>query len=464
MPTIVFFLPPAAGAIHASLKLARNLREAGYHVQYAGLPDCEAYILPHGFPFVPFFENWFPKGYAAASWSPPTGNWWSRFNALRQRAVFADRFCRWLIESGPTAFQKSIATIGPSVCIIGSAYFESTLWGLLAYSAGIPALYLNSSFVGPEDPATPPIQTSLIPDGTFAKRQQIRIAWKTLLLRKRLSERLSAVLRTGVDWTRQIRLLADACGYPATLLNYRDTVAPRLAVPELVLWPQAFDFARTPDTSRHYIEPSIDTGRTEVSFVWERLDPTRKLIYCSFGSLPFLSQDHYRRFFRSVVDAVASNRDWQLVLATGGVIATSEIGVGPREAIVVERAPQLALLARAHAAITHGGANTVKECIFFGVPMVVFPMGFDPNGIAARVVHHGIGVTCSFRKASAPQIRSLLNTIDTDPSYRQRIREWSKRFGEVEISGAGVRAVEAILYEGNGTPLRRPHKEPPLPH
>jgi hypothetical protein len=42
-------------------------------------------------------------------------------------------------------------------------------------------------------------------------------------------------------------------------------------------------------------------------------------------------------------------------------------------------------------------SGSVRECIYFGVPQIVYPMGFDQPGAAIRVQYHGLGVVGSFR-------------------------------------------------------------------
>jgi UDP:flavonoid glycosyltransferase YjiC (YdhE family) len=64
----------------------------------------------------------------------------------------------------------------------------------------------------------------------------------------------------------------------------------------------------------------------------------------------------------------------------------------PPNVRVVASAPQLAVLRRAHLMLTEGGSNSVKECVHFGVPMLVYPRNADQPGNSARVVFHGLGL------------------------------------------------------------------------
>lgn len=71
---------------------------------------------------------------------------------------------------------------------------------------------------------------------------------------------------------------------------------------------------------------------------------------------------------------MAGRADYQLVMTTSDRICAKDFHSVPANALLVNYAPQTELLRKASLAITHGGTNTVKDCIFLGVPMLVFPL------------------------------------------------------------------------------------------
>ncbi len=229
--------------------------------------------------------------------------------------------------------------------------------------------------------------------------------------------------------------------------SFRDIASRLLAMPELLLCPPDFElpewrFDREPGV--HYVEASVDLERREDrEFPWERLDPSKRLLYCSFGS-----RSHYLKkieFFRAVIGAVAGRPDWQLVLSTGGLIGEDPFPDLPDNVLVAPWVPQLEVLRRARVMITHGGLGAVKECIFHGVPMIVFPVESDQPDNATRVVRHGLGLRGEVEGATPEGILAQVETCDRDPAFRASAERMRQRFLEMEADAPGVRLIEEML-------------------
>ena len=88
----------------------------------------------------------------------------------------------------------------------------------------------------------------------------------------------------------------------------------------------------------------------------------------------------------------------QLVISLGGGLEPERLGRLTGEPLVVKFAPQLEIVKRAAAVITHAGLNTTLESLAEGVPLVCIPMGNDQPGVAARVAARGVGVVVPRRK------------------------------------------------------------------
>jgi zeaxanthin glucosyltransferase len=214
----------------------------------------------------------------------------------------------------------------------------------------------------------------------------------------------------------------------------------------LVLCPDALEFSHAREKpNRYHIEPSIDFQRQELhSFPWEALDRSKPLIYCSLGSESHLYKQSFR-IFSAIIEAMRTKPDWQLLLAIGPYLKMDDLPPLPTNVLVVNWAPQLQILQRAAMMITHGGLGSVKECIFLGVPMIVFPCRWDQPTNAARVVAHGLGVRGNVNHVSSHEVIAMIDNVSGNPSFKRSVEAMSRTFREIEDSGRGVELIEQII-------------------
>lgn len=311
--------------------------------------------------------------------------------------------------------------------------------GTAAERAGVPFVTLCSALLWHEEPEVPPPFT----------------AWPHAQSRRaRLRNRLGYA---GFHWYfgpvfRKINRWRKVWGLPP--VRHFDEVYSSLA--QISQLCPDFDFPRRalPDVF-HYIG-SMTSGRTENgdrSFPWERLDG-RPLIFASLGTVAFPAN---ARVYHTIAQACAG-LDAQVVLALGRWNEQQErlkqqVGRLPGDHLVVEFAPQLALLDRAALLITHGGVNTVLEAVCRGVPMVVLPRNGDHFGMAARVRHRGLGLCASFRRTRPDALRRLVQQVLADDRYRSRSRE----VGRALLAAGGAARAAEIAEEALATrrPVRR---------
>ena len=220
----------------------------------------------------------------------------------------------------------------------------------------------------------------------------------------------------------------------------------KFGIPTLFQCLREFDFPRDDlnNLPHSYVGPSIDLRRPEVDFDWSRLHATKPLIYCSFGS-----QSHRfkgaRRLLQKIILALSSDESAQAVIAVGKYFDPASFrGVGP-SVILTDYAPQLGMLKKATMMITHGGLGAIKECIYFGVPMLVFPFDTDQPANAARVNFHAIGLAGDTHGASVEQIRESVAKVRKDKSYRRRLAIMSEKLKALESSSSAVEIINDTL-------------------
>jgi MGT family glycosyltransferase len=162
-----------------------------------------------------------------------------------------------------------------------------------------------------------------------------------------------------------------------------------------------------------------------VDFPWDRLTG-EPLIYASMGTIMNGRAD----VFRTIAAGVAKHKETQLVLSIGDRLNPEEIGPVPSNAIVVNHAPQLELLKRSSACITHAGLNTVLESLAEGVPQLAIPVTFEQPGIAARIAAKKTGVALSFADLTSERVSALLDEVLNSSTYRENARKFQKIIGQ----------------------------------
>ena len=121
-------------------------------------------------------------------------------------------------------------------------------------------------------------------------------------------------------------------------------------------------------------------------------------VYVSFGSFLSVRDD----VLRKVTDALR-HLGARAAIAHGSS-DVSALGPMPDDWLVAEFLPQIALLERAAAAVTHGGNNSVTEALACGVPLIVLPFSTDQFAGAAAIERAGLGVALAPNDATPAEI------------------------------------------------------------
>ena len=98
--------------------------------------------------------------------------------------------------------------------------------------------------------------------------------------------------------------------------------------------------------------------------------------------------------------------------------------------------------------ITHGGINTITECVFCEVPMLVYPLSlhWDQPGNSARVVYHGLGLRGKIEKDSAKTISQKLNQLKNNyVYYKENVKTMKQKFEEKNSSTQVLNIVQNMV-------------------
>ena len=199
-----------------------------------------------------------------------------------------------------------------------------------------------------------------------------------------------------------------------------------------------FDFPRTSLPEHFHGIGPLRSALSDESPMDTPVAPGRPFVFASLGTL---QGDRFGLFRR--IAAACRELDLQLLIAhCGRLDASQELRLLKAGASwVTDFAPQRAVLARADAVITHAGLNTVLDALEAGVPSLALPIAFDQPGVAARVVHAGVGLKLDPRLASRRRIVQGLRRLLREPGFAER----AKKLGdEVRTAGGAPRAAQLI--------------------
>src|SRR3954447_13882905 len=217
---------------------------------------------------------------------------------------------------------------------------------------------------------------------------------------------------------------------------------------------------RSPYVNLFLYPEEVDYERSRpLGPMWERLDscvrkegmggpePPRgdgRLVCLSLGSLGSADVELMQR----LVDLLAAG-GYRAIVSKGPQHDQIELREGQAGAELV---PQPALLPLVDAVITHGGNNTVTECLHFGKPMVLLPLFWDQYDNAQRMDELGLGVRLPTFEFEDAQLGEAIQRLTGDEALAGRLREIS---GRLQAGPGTERAADCIESVRSAEPRAR---------
>lgn len=392
MARIGVFCFPGTGHIHPITALARCLQQRGHSVVIFGIADTASRIQAAGVEFHLIGESDYPPGTLKR-----LDQQLSEYQGLASFRFTVERVkntALMILRDGPDAVRSA----GVDALLVD----EADMGGSVAEHLGLPFLSIACF--------PPLVQDDRIP--AFCFGWSANQSWFCRLRNRlgfRLLSRIAAPIFSAVNQQRREWGLKP-------FQRSTDALSPLAQITQLPATLE-FEIPGLPSIL-HYTGPFVDPAqRPTVEFEWDRLDG-RPLVYASLGTLQNTSQD----IFRIIAEACAG-LGVQLVLSLGGGLHPGQLGALSGDPVVVQYAPQLELVKRASAVITHAGLNTTLESLAEGVPLVCIPLGNDQPGVAARVAARGAGVVVSRRGLNAKRLRTAVQAVLQDERYRRAARD-----------------------------------------
>lgn len=143
---------------------------------------------------------------------------------------------------------------------------------------------------------------------------------------------------------------------------------------------------------------------------------------------------------------------WRVVLAIGDKVDPAIADRAPPGFLARPHLPQLEVLKRARAFVTHGGMNSTMEALSFGVPLVVIPQMPEQAITAERVSELGLGVALDRKSVTSDALAEAVSRVTTEPGFAVEIARMREH---IHAAGGYRRAAQAILdYARKGESAR----------
>ncbi|WP_433556079.1 macrolide family glycosyltransferase [Pseudonocardia xinjiangensis] len=191
----------------------------------------------------------------------------------------------------------------------------------------------------------------------------------------------------------------------------------------------------TPHTVPHFVGPALSRDESTEGFDLSFIADT-PAVYVSLGTV----YNSLTSFYAACIEAFGGGPR-PAVLSHGARITPADLPAAPANVLLAPRVPQLHVLERSAAFVTHGGMGSTMESIMYGVPMVVVPQMIEQAVTADRVAELGLGVRLDPAAVTVTTLAAAVTTVTEDPSYR----EACARMSAAARSAGGAQAAADVL-------------------
>ena len=210
----------------------------------------------------------------------------------------------------------------------------------------------------------------------------------------------------------------------------------------LYLYPGELDYPRSRPLGPtwHNLESSVRTTDPPWSVPPSLAEANGALIYVSLGSLG--SGDV--PLMESIVQALRDTPH-RYIVSKGPQHSSYELA---ENMAGEEFLPQAALLPDVDLVITHGGNNTVTECLHYGKPMVVLPLFWDQHDNAQRVDETGFGARLPTYTFDERELAATIDRLLGDTDIGRRLEEVSARLRQSPGNERAADLIERLAATG----------------
>lgn len=409
------------------LTIARQMRSGGHTIVFAGTAPAriEKVIAANEFRFINIRPSIYTLGFFLL---PFTSGCIETFMAVKLffsgLSHYAHAVSHILDELQPDAVVSDFAF--PGAC-------------LAAESRDIPYVIIYHAGLSFKGPGIPPFGSGL-PIGEVWGRKEKLLRFMADSLEKRVG---SAIAQAR----KRLRLPHSEKGY---------LTCPSSPWLTLVLTAEAIEASRFPlPPTTFFIGPCI-SGRQSAStrdFSFDQFSSDKPKVYVSLGTV----FNKKSKVFRKIINAFTDGR-YQVIVSAGGAFTQLRSQYIPSYVLLFENVPQLEVLLRVDAVISHGGNNTVNETLAAGKPLLVMPVGGEQGDNASRIVFLGVGLRVDIKKSTSKEIGAKVRRLIEEPTFSQRAQEIADVLALLQGPVTAAKFIERVAETRQ--PILRPEGYP----
>ena len=207
----------------------------------------------------------------------------------------------------------------------------------------------------------------------------------------------------------------------------------------MYLYPDEVDYRRAEPLAStwHNLQASVRATDPAWELPEELRDGEEPLVYLSLGSLGSADVPLMEKLVAELAEA-----PYRVIVSKGPQHTEFELAANMAGA---EFLPQTEILPKVDLVITHGGNNTVTECLYFGKPMVVLPIFWDQHDNAQRIDETGFGARLDTYRHSGEELTGAIERLLGDEALAARLARTSERLRGSPGTEKAADLIEQVL-------------------
>ncbi|XP_011409643.1 PREDICTED: 2-hydroxyacylsphingosine 1-beta-galactosyltransferase-like isoform X2 [Amphimedon queenslandica] len=428
--SVVISVPPMSGHVLNMLILGNALREQGHNVtfllpEYTDYSKGRALCKDAGFPYIPIPVN--SSYYEILENANRKGSTLQHMMTVVEEVIFKlHSSMEYFIENNGADFRQWDV-------VLLSDWFANWFAGNYACDEAMKHLRIVGvaaspvPFTIPLSPSWPFPLVNIYPDMTedlsFVDRFKLA---GTNIVTKPLEGYISSrtISKNQECWDEKYnRYLPLGHAIPLIFTTVIGFEYPKSNLP-LVDYVGPF-ISKKPDPLPSDIQSWLDSKKE------------KSVVYISMGTVVHTSQKIAQAFYNGIPN------DYSVLWSATSEIILDLVKNDDRY-LVKSWIPQISALNHPSIslAILHGGAGGVHQALYFGIPMIVIPIGGDQPGNAFKVQYWKLGIHLDHNEITPDDLKQSILKIESGP-YRNN----AKKMSIIMKNAGGVkRAVELIEF------------------